>query len=75
MSDTPIRDAVAKLDSLPVDQVQIGAVADQTDIGAAVEGRLDVGKPGGWSFAASASWWKTKGYQAAAFLRWKGRDE
>lgn len=71
---TPLRDAIAKVDKLPEDEVTLGVVHEQDgDTGAFVEGQKDIGKPGGWSLGASARWLKKAGYTAAGVLRWKGK--
>jgi hypothetical protein len=71
MSDTPLKDA---LDKLPTQQIDIGIVATPDDIGATAQVNKDFGKPGGWSWLATAEWWKNKGWQAAAWFRWTGKS-
>jgi hypothetical protein len=70
---TPLRDAIAKIDTLPENEVTIGVVSENGDVGAQVEGQKDIGKPGGWTVAASAQWLKKTGYKAAALVRWRGK--
>lgn len=73
MTDTPIADSLKNLDALPVDEFSAGVAVDKDDVGATIEGNRDFGKPGGWSASVSASWWKAKGYVAAAKVLWKGK--
>ena len=72
-NDTPLRDAIAKVEALPEDELTIGVVHEHGgDTGAVIEAQRDIGQPGGWSFGASARWMRKAGYQAAAALKWKG---
>lgn len=78
MSDRPITDALGKLENIPSETLQAGVVAEggtskPSDVGIAIEGAKDLGKPGGWQGAASAQWWKEKGWSLAAWLGWKGK--
>jgi hypothetical protein len=72
-NETPLRDAIAKIDKLPENEVNIGVIAENGDVGGSIEGQKDIGKPGGWTVAASAKWLKKAGYSAAALLKWKGK--
>lgn len=56
----------------PLEQAGIGIVAEPGDVGIVAQVNKDLGKPGGWTFAATGHWWKQKGYQAAAWLGWTG---
>lgn len=70
-SDQAISDAVKKLPDLPAEQVNLGIVADQGDIGVELEGSKTLGH--GVFVEGEAGWWKTKGYKVAAWIGWKGK--
>jgi hypothetical protein len=73
LSDTPLRDAVKKLDTLPSQQAEIGAVATQGgDLGVQGSVRARVGK--GWSVGAAGQWMKDTGWAVAATFGWKGKS-
>jgi hypothetical protein len=55
---------------LPPEQGGIGVVVQRDDVG--VQGAVSKSIGKGWSVAATGSWFKEKGYQAAAWLGWKG---
>jgi hypothetical protein len=67
---TPLKDAIAKLETIPGREGEIGVVATKDDAG--VVGRVSqpIGKD--WSLAAEGSWWQRAGYRVAGLLRWKG---
>jgi hypothetical protein len=71
MSETPLKDALNKL---PTQQIEVGVVATPEDVGVKGEANVDIGKPGGWSWLASAEWWREKGWQAATWFRWTGKS-
>jgi hypothetical protein len=60
---------------LPPEQGGIGVVAKDGDVGVTAAVNKDLGQPGGWSVAATASWFKGAGYSAAAWLGWKGAEK
>jgi hypothetical protein len=73
-TDTPLKDAIAKMDAFPENEVTIGGVYEQGgDAGGMIEGQKDIGKPGGWSMAAAAQWMKKAGWRATGVLKWKGK--
>jgi hypothetical protein len=59
-----------RVQDLPPEQGGIGVVVQPGDIGVQGAVSKQIGK--GWSVAATGSWFKAKGYQAAAWLGWKG---
>lgn len=71
-SDEALKSAVKKLPDLPPEQVNVGVVAKDGDIGVEVEGNKQLGN--GFFVEGDASWWKTKGYQVAGWFGWKGKD-
>lgn len=72
--ETPFKDAIARIDQLPANEVDIVAVRQEDgDVGATVQGNDDFGKPGGWSAGGAVSWMKKAGWSAVGLLRWKGK--
>ncbi len=63
---------VNRLPDLPPGQGGIGVVVVPGDVG--VQGAVNKSIGKGWSVAASGAWMREKGYQAAAWLGWKGKD-
>ena len=59
------------LDRLPPEQGGIGVTVDNGDVG--VQGAVQKSLGKGWSLSATGQWFKEKGYQAAAWVGWKGR--
>ena len=62
-----------KLSNLPPEQGGIGIVVQGADVGVQGAVAKDLGKPGGWTLAASGQWFKQQGYAAAAWLGWRGK--
>lgn len=60
------------IQELPQEQGGIGVVVQPSDVGVVASVRKDVGKPGGWSVAATGQWFKEAGYKAAAWIGWTG---
>jgi hypothetical protein len=75
MTDTPIRDALKRIDDLPDNEVRIGGVVtgqgEGIDAGAVLEADHDFGKPGGWKAGGEASWFKKAGWKVAGMLSWR----
>jgi hypothetical protein len=72
MADSPfsLENTKRAIDTLPPEQGEIGVVVQRDDVG--VQGAVSKSIGKGWSVAATGSWFKEKGYQAAAWLGWKG---
>jgi hypothetical protein len=60
------------LRELPPEQGGIGVVVKGTDVGVQGAVSKDLGKPGGWTFAAAGAWMRKQGASAAAWLNWSG---
>lgn len=73
MSDTPIRDAIKKLETDPITKTaEFGVVAsDAGGVGAAAAVSTTLGK--GWSVNAQGQWQHKTGWQLGAVVRWKGK--
>jgi hypothetical protein len=72
VTNTPIKDAIDKLDTLPAKEAEIGAVATKGgDLG--VKGHVSVPIGKGWSFGAAGEWMRETGYSVAAVFGWKGK--
>ena len=75
MSETPIRDAIKRIEDLPDDEIRLGGVVrdDGTgvDAGAVLEADRDIGEPGGWQAAGEASWFRRAGWKVTGLLRWR----
>lgn len=72
MSDTPIRDALKKLEHDPLDTAELGVVASREG-GVGVAGGVSKGLGKGWSLNAQGQWVHKTGWSLAAVARWKGR--
>jgi hypothetical protein len=72
---TPLANALTQPPEIPADEIQIGAAATDGDVGVRARGHVDLGKPGGWWTAATAEYWKTKGYEVAIWLGWSSKKE
>ena len=75
MTDSPFsQEALRKtVESLPSESGGIGVVVKPHDIGISGSVKTDVGRPGGWTLAATGEWFKQSGYKAAAWLGWTGK--
>jgi hypothetical protein len=71
MSDSPIKDAIDKLDTLPRSQGEIGAVVREGDFGAA--GQIGIATGKGTYLAAAGEWMRVTGWSIAAKFGWKGK--
>jgi hypothetical protein len=73
VSDTPLADAIAKLEAPPTDNAELGVVAsDAGGVGVAGHVTAHVGK--GWSVNASGSWQHKSGWRLESIVRWtKGK--
>lgn len=75
MSDsrTPLADALSKPIVIPdpEDGITVAVQAQQGQLGASVQADVDVGKPGGWSMGAMASWVQHAGYTALGWVTWR----
>ena len=72
---TPITDALARLDPIPMDTAAVVGVASPTDAGVVAQAKIDVGQPGGWSVAAAAAWMRKAGWSVVGALTWTRRGE
>lgn len=71
MSDTPIKDSLDKLDTLPQREAEAGLVAREGgNVGAQGSVSVPIGK--GWSFGAAGEWMRKTGWSVAAKFGWKG---
>lgn len=64
-----LRQSIQKA-SPPTESGGIGIVTEGKDVG--IAGSVNKGLGKGWSLTAAGSWFKDKGYQAAAWLGWRG---
>jgi hypothetical protein len=76
MTDRPIfgpdelRDQLRKVDEQPNNQAHAGVVAQNGDIGAEAEGKIDLGNRGGF-VEGEASWFTRTGWRVAAAIGWR----
>lgn len=68
-SDSNLAKEVQKVDALPKDQADIGAVVENGDFGVEGEINKSIGKNA--SIGAEGSWMKQAGYKVAALFGWK----
>ncbi len=61
------------IQDLPPEQGGVGVVLQNGEVGVTGAVKTDVGKPGGWTLAATGQWIKSEGYRAAAWLGWTGK--
>lgn len=69
-----VKQQLDALDTLPENDGRIGVVVQGTDVGVQGQANVDIGKPGGWSFAAAGAWFRQQGASAAGYFRWRGKD-
>jgi hypothetical protein len=67
-----LRDALRDLERLPDAEATIGVTHADGDTGALIEGSVPLKR--GWRAVGSAAWWKEKGWQAVAALKWRGKS-
>lgn len=72
MSDTPIADALAKIDALPREQAELSVTKTSTDA-IAVEGDVSVATGKGTSLGAWGKWATDGAWAVAARFRWAGK--
>ena len=74
MSDSPIKDALAKpivIPDLPDDTIVLAGEMTKEDAGITLSAEFDPGPPGGVFGGAFVSYWKNQGYKAMAWVGWK----
>lgn len=70
-SEESTKKAIDDLSELPKEQGGFGVVAKNKDIGIQGSVSTDIGNPGGWSVAATASWMRKQGASAALWFDWR----
>lgn len=72
MSDTPIADALKKIDIPDVEEgLDVRVEATKDDQGVTVDLEHDIGKPGGWSYGASGGYWRHAKGKVVGWLKWR----
>jgi hypothetical protein len=71
VSDSPLKDALAKIEDLPANEAEIGVVASR-DGGVGAFGQVSTTLGKGWSVGARGEIVHRTGWKLAAIARWKG---
>lgn len=77
MSENPFRpevlsSALKHAETVAPQTAEVGVVATHDDQGIVGSASIDLGKPGGWSFAAAGAWMRKQKGSIAALFKWQG---
>lgn len=72
--DNVIKRYLDDLEDLPLEHADVGVVVKDGDVGITGSVNKDIGKPGGWKFAAEGSWMHKAGKSVKALLTWKKNE-